>query len=221
MTEPARVLIVEDDEVFSRYMVEALSRAPDIVVAATAASLADGLTKLAVQPDLVLLDLGLPDGSALPIIEALRAQNPKARVLVITVFEDRASVLKTLRAGADGYVLKDTGPDKLIEWVRATLGGETPVSPRAAGHLLSLLREDEPPAEASPPSPLSAREQQLLELIAQGLSRKEAARVMGISPYTVAEYIQGIYRKLSVRSRGAAVREGIHSGLISGSRPTG
>ncbi|ESQ74181.1 response regulator transcription factor [Asticcacaulis sp. AC402] len=220
MTGPARVLIVEDDEVFSRYMVDALSRAPDIAVAGTAADLADGLAMLAVRPDLVLLDLGLPDGSALPIIEALRAQNPKARVLVITVFEDRASVLKTLRAGADGYLLKDTGPDKLIECVRATLGGETPVSPRAAGHLLSLLREDEP-SVAAPASPLSAREQQLLELIAQGLSRKEAARVMGISPYTVAEYIQGIYRKLSVRSRGAAVREGIHSGLISGSRPAG
>lgn len=196
----ARIVIIEDDAAFSRHLVEALGAAADLSVVGTAATLAEGLEVLSLQPDLVLLDLGLPDGSALPIIEALRRQNPKARVLVITVFEDRASVLKTLRAGADGYLLKDTGGDKLIESVRATLAGETPVSPRAAGHLLSLVRE-EPPAGVQPSSPLSAREHELLELIARGLSRKEAARVMGISPYTVAEYIQGIYRKMSVRSR--------------------
>lgn len=215
--QPSRILIVEDDQVFTRYILESLSEARDLDVVATASTAADGLEALSLKPDLLLLDLGLPDGSALPIIEALRAQTPTAKVLVITVFEDRTSVLKTLRAGADGYLLKDTGPDQLIESVRATLGGETPVSPRAAGHLLGLLRDETQPPVSSQ-SPLSTREQQLLQLIAQGLSRKEAARVMNISPHTVAEYIQGIYRKLSVRSRGEAVREGIHSGLISSHR---
>jgi DNA-binding NarL/FixJ family response regulator len=148
------------------------------------------------------------------VIERIRRTSPGCRVLVITVFEDRESVFHTLRAGADGYILKDTRPEALVAHVRATLAGETPISARAAGHLLSLVREEEPPAEAAAQPSLSPRERTLLELLARGMSRKEAARVMAISPFTVAEYVQSIYRKLSVRSRGEAVYEALQTGLI-------
>lgn len=213
---PARVIVVEDDERLRSYALGALAGAQDIAVVGDAGSLAAGLPLVDLQPDLALLDLGLPDGSGQTIIQAIRERVPGCRVLVFTVFEDRASVLGTLKAGADGYILKDTSVEQLLGHVRATLAGETPISARAASHLLSLVR-DEPvaPEPADPAAPhLSPRERELLEYLARGLSRKEAARVMNLSPYTVAEYMQAIYRKLQVKSRGEAVFEAIQARLI-------
>ena len=214
---PKRIIIVEDDARLRNYAIGALSAAADLAVVGDAANLADGLPLVEMTPDLALLDLGLPDGSGVQMIEAIRAQVPQCRVLVFTVFEDRASVLGTLKAGADGYILKDTSADLLLAHVRATLAGETPISARAASHLLSLVR-DEPVVEASAATPdaphLSPRERELLEYLARGLSRKEAARIMNLSPHTVAEYVQGIYRKLQVKSRGEAVFEAIQARLI-------
>lgn len=211
----ARVVVIEDDVRLRDYAIQALAPASDIAVVGQADCLAAGLPLVDLLPDLLLLDLGLPDGSGLRVIEAVRARVPHCRILVFTVFEDRASVLNTLRAGADGYILKDTSADMILAHVRATLAGDTPISARAAGHLLSLVRDEsaiESPAEGAPH--LSPRERELLEYLARGLSRKEAARVMQLSPYTVAEYMQSIYRKLQVRSRGEAVFEAIQAKLI-------
>jgi len=210
--DPARVIIVEDDERLRAYAKGALLGAADIAVVGDVGTLAEGLALVDLMPDLALLDLGLPDGSGIAVIEAIRTKVPACRVLVFTVFEDRASVLGTLKAGADGYILKDTTADMVLAHVRGTLAGETPISARAAGHLLSLVR-DAPVGEPEAPH-LSPRERELLEYLARGLSRKEAARIMNISPYTVAEYMQGIYRKLHVKSRGEAVFEAIQAKLI-------
>lgn len=215
-SRPARLIIVEDDERLRNYAVGSLRSAADIDIVGQAGSLADGLPLVDLEPDLALLDLGLPDGSGISIIEAIRQKLATCRVLVFTVFEDKASVINTLKAGADGYILKDTTAEMLLAHVRATLSGETPISARAASHLLSLVREE--PAsggQAAPDAPhLSPREHELLEYLARGLSRKEAARVMNLSPHTVAEYVQGIYRKLQVKSRGEAVFEAIQAKLI-------
>lgn len=211
-----RIIVVEDDARLRTYAIGALAGADDIELVGDAANLAAGLPLVSLKPDLALLDLGLPDGSGVTMIEAIREHVPGCRVLVFTVFEDRASVLGTLKAGADGYILKDTSAEALLAHVRATLAGETPISARAASHLLSLVR-DEPatPEAAEPDAPhLSPRERELLEYLARGVSRKEAARLMNLSPYTVAEYVQGIYRKLQVKSRGEAVFEAIQAKLI-------
>lgn len=213
---PARVIVVEDDDRLRSYAIDAMAGAADIAVVGDAATLAAGLPLADLAPDLALLDLGLPDGSGIAMIEALRTKTPQCKVLVFTVFEDKASVLNTLKAGADGYILKDTTGDMVLAHVRATLAGETPISARAASHLLSLVRDE--PVAAEPISPdaphLSPRERELLEYLARGLSRKEAARIMNLSPYTVAEYVQGIYRKLQVKSRGEAVFEAIQARII-------
>ena len=213
----ARVIVVEDDDRLRRYAISVLAGADGIVVAGEAATLAAGLPLVDLMPDLVLLDLGLPDGSGASMIEEIRRKVPGCRVLVFTVFEDRASVVNTLRAGADGYLLKDTSAELLLAHVRATLAGETPISARAASHLLSLVREvpseEEVPVAAGVPQ-LSPRERELLEYLARGLSRKEAARVMSLSPHTVAEYVQSIYRKLQVKSRGEAVYEAVQARII-------
>ena len=133
---PARVIIVEDDERLRSYAKGALAAARDIAVVGDAGTLADGLPLVDLMPDLALLDLGLPDGNGITVIEAIRTKVPACRVLVFTVFEDRASVLGTLKAGADGYILKDTSADMVLAHVRATLAGETPISARAATALL-------------------------------------------------------------------------------------
>jgi DNA-binding NarL/FixJ family response regulator len=212
---PARVIIIEDDARLRIHAKNALAVAPEIAVVGDAGCLAEGLPLVDRMPDLALLDLGLPDGNGITVIEAIRAKVPACKVLVFTVFEDRASVLGTLKAGADGYIFKDTSAEMVLSHVRATLAGETPISARAASHLLSLVR-DEPVAEnAEPDAPhLSPRERELLEYLARGLSRKEAARIMNLSPYAVAEYVLGIYRKLHVKSRGEAVFEAIQAKLI-------
>ncbi|MEY4952710.1 MAG: hypothetical protein RL299_1134 [Pseudomonadota bacterium] len=215
MAGNARVIVVEDDERLRRYAIGAMTGAEGIEVVGEAGNLAAGLPLADLLPDLALLDLGLPDGSGIAMIEAIRAKAPSCRVLVFTVFEDKASVLNTLKAGADGYILKDTSADALLAHVRATLAGETPISARAASHLLSLVRDEPSVQEAEPDAPhLSPRERELLEYLARGVSRKEAARIMNLSPYTVAEYVQGIYRKLQVKSRGEAVFEAIQAKLI-------
>ncbi|MDF7775413.1 response regulator transcription factor [Sphingomonas sp. AOB5] len=216
--EPARakIVLVEDDASLLAYAGSVLAGASDIEVVGQAECVADALALVALAPDLALLDLGMPDGSGIEVLTALRRDVPGCKILVFTVFEDRASVINTLKAGADGYILKDTSPEQLLAHVRATIAGETPISSRAASHLLSLVRDDPPEPDPAIDTPqLSPRERELLEYLARGLGRKEAARVMGISPYTVAEYIQGIYRKLQVRSRGEAVYEAVQAKLIT------
>jgi DNA-binding NarL/FixJ family response regulator len=211
----ARIIVIEDDERLRKYAIGALAGAEEIEIVGDAGNLASGLPLVDLMPDLALLDLGLPDGSGISVIEAIRHKVPACRVLVFTVFEDKASVLNTLKAGADGYILKDTTAEMVLAHVRATLAGETPISARAANHLLSLVRDEPVVEEAAADAPhLSPRERELLEYLARGLSRKEAARIMSLSPYTVAEYVQGIYRKLQVRSRGEAVFEAIQARLI-------
>lgn len=217
----AKIVLVEDDASLLAYAGSVLGAAEDLELVGQAECVADAMALVGLSPDLALLDLGMPDGSGIEVLTALRREVPGCRILVFTVFEDRASVINTLKAGADGYILKDTSPDQLLAHVRATIAGETPISARAASHLLSLVRDDPPEPDPANTAPqLSPRERELLEYLARGLGRKEAARVMGISPYTVAEYIQGIYRKLQVRSRGEAVFEAIQAKLISLDPPT-
>ncbi len=215
----ARVIVVEDDARLRRYAIGAFAGVNEIEVVGEAGTLAEGLPLVGLMPDLLLLDLGLPDGSGIDMIEAVRAGAPACRILVFTVFEDRASVLGTLKAGADGYILKDTTAEMILGHVRAMLAGETPISARAASHLLSMVRDEPEPeraaAAAAPDAPrLSPRERELLEYLARGISRKEAARIMNLSPHTVAEYVQAIYRKLQVSSRGEAVFEAVQARLI-------
>lgn len=215
-------IVVDDDVILRRRLSCILAGAGDFDVLGEAGSVAEGLRLAERSPQLALVDLGLPDGHGIEVIAALRVRVPEAKALVISVFEDRASVLGALRAGADGYLLKDTPDDQMLAHVRETLAGETPISARAAGHLLSFVRaEQRQPPAADAPS-LSPREKELLQHLARGLARKEVAREMGISHFTVGEYLQSIYRKLSVNSRGEAVYEALRARLIDlGKAPGG
>lgn len=212
---PARIMIVEDDPIVSAHFADIIRSSPTLQLAGSAASLAAGRQQLVCAPDLVLLDIGLPDGSGLSFIEEIHATS-RAMVLMVTTFGDRETVVAALRAGADGYLLKDSNVATILAGIEATLAGGAPISPAAAVYLLDSLRA--PATEATPgetPSSfLTAREVELLKLFAKGASYKEAARELEISPLTVGNHVKSIYRKLAVNSRGEAVYSAMRSGQL-------
>lgn len=209
-----RIAVLEDDPVIRDHLIAAVMAQPGLHLVASAGNLAEADAIPAFDPQVVLVDLGLPDGSGVDFIARLNAET-SAKVIVITIFRDRDSVLRSLAAGADGYLLKDSQPHEIVAAIKAALGGGAPISPEAARHLLerfeTLSRE---PEAATDGPPLTPREIELLNLFARGLSYRDAARVLDISPHTVGDHVKSIYRKLSVNSRGEAVFEATQSGLI-------
>ncbi|MDF7776095.1 response regulator transcription factor [Sphingomonas sp. AOB5] len=212
VTDPeVRITILEDDPVIRRHLEDAVRGQAGLVLAASAGSLADADVLIDAAPDVALVDLGLPDGSGIEFIARLQKAT-SAKAIVITIFRDRDSVMRSLEAGADGYLLKDSTPDQVVAAIRAALDGGAPISPEAARHLLQrfeAMRAPVPDERA-----LTVRETELLEIFARGLSYREAAQALGISRHTVGDHVKSIYRKLSVNSRSEAVFEATQSGLI-------
>jgi DNA-binding NarL/FixJ family response regulator len=161
---------------------------------------------IGLQPDIFLVDVGLPDGSGLDLIADIKA-GTQAKVLVLTMFGDRETVVAAIQAGADGYLLKDSSAAVIREGIAVTLLGGAPLSAAAAVFLLERLRRDQatPSVANTRADDLTEREVSLLRHFARGLSYKETARELDISPLTVGNYVKSIYRKLAVNSRGAAV----------------
>ncbi|MEV4707441.1 response regulator transcription factor [Actinoplanes sp. NPDC049316] len=172
---------------------------------------ADGAEALAVartvEPDVVLMDLRMPGMDGVSTIRALREQGFPARVLVLTTYDTDSDVLPAIKAGATGYLLKDTPREELFRAVAAAHRGESVLSPAVAGRLMGELRS---PAR----EPLSQRELEVLGLIAQGCSNKEAASRLFISEATVKTHLLHAYAKLGVRDRAAAVAAAFEQGLL-------
>lgn len=209
-----RIAIVEDDPVVRDHFIEIVSDARDLDLAGFAPSLRRARELLALKPDLFLIDIGLPDGSGLDFVAEARSVG--ARALMVTSFGDRETVVAAIRAGADGYLLKDSSNVSVLEGIRVVLAGGAPISAAAAVYLLERLRGDHEladPAEAED-SGLTPREVELLKIFAKGSSYKEAARALGISPLTVGNYVKSIYRKLAVHTRGEAVYEAVKTGQL-------
>ncbi|MGA9659695.1 MAG: response regulator transcription factor [Asticcacaulis sp.] len=211
---PRRIGIVEDDPVIRHHLARIFDEAPDLVMAGAAQSLAEARRLIDLPLDLLMLDLGLEDGSGLELIgEALTRPHPP-RILVLTVFGDESTVMSALAQGADGYLLKDSDADDLLNNIRQTLDGGSPISASVAAYLLRHLRTQTTPEPETLDANLTPRELELLKLLAKGLSNKEVALALEISHFTVGDHIKAIYRKLAVRSRGEAVFEAVHRGLI-------
>jgi DNA-binding NarL/FixJ family response regulator len=176
----------------------------------------DGCEALAVaarvQPDVVLMDLRMPVMDGVTTINALRVQGCAARVLVLTTYDTDSDVLPAIKAGATGYLLKDTPREELFRAVSAAYRGESVLSPAVAGRLMGNLRS--PVKE-----PLSQRELEVLTLISQGGSNRETARKLFISEATVKTHLLHVYAKLGVRDRAAAVATAFEQGLL-GARST-
>ncbi|MFM2372958.1 MAG: hypothetical protein RIS85_2680 [Pseudomonadota bacterium] len=205
---PARIAIIEDDPVVRQYFMRIIASDASYDIVGIAPDIATGRALIRLEPDLFLMDIGLPDGSGYDLVPEIKAGS-HAKALVISAFGDRDTVVRALSAGADGYLLKDSTPAQVLDGIAITLAGGAPVSPAAAVYLLDLLRNPSaqaalPPAELSDER-LTPRETDLLRAFAEGKSYKEAARALGISPHTVGNHVKSIYRKLEVTSRSEAL----------------
>jgi DNA-binding NarL/FixJ family response regulator len=207
-----RILLVEDDAAARGWLHEQLRALPDTKVF-TCGGVADALLWLDQHtPDIVLTDLGLPDGSGLEVITKTRALHPLSEVLVVTVFGDETHVLAAIEAGAGGYLLKDSGLNALGHHLQDLRSGGSPLSPRIARMLIQRHRESPAPEALPAATPgaagtLTPRELEVLTGIAKGFSYAELAELLSVSTNTVRTYIKRIYQRLSVNSRSEAVYE--------------
>jgi len=213
------VLLVEDDDHTRARLAEVVSRHPRLRLVAAVPSLAEARTSLArVLPDVLLTDLGLPDGNGIELVRELRERQAPTLSMVITVFGDEQHVIAAIEAGALGYLLKDGSPDSIGTAILELIGGGSPISAPIARYLLKRFRPAASgvrgPGEAGNLPRLSEREHEVLTLIVKGFSYAEAARLMGISPHTVTAHVRSIYGKLEVHSRGEAVYEALQLGLV-------
>src|SRR5690606_16811003 len=167
----------------------------------------------ALRPDVVLMDLRMPRVDGVTAIRRLAELDDPPRVLVLTTYDTESDVLPAIEAGATGYLLKDAHSDELLRAVSAAARGETVLAPSVASQLVGRLRS---PAE----EPLSAREIEVLELVAAGATNRQAAKALFISEATVKTHLLHIYAKLGVNDRAAAVAAAFRRGLLSGGPPS-
>ncbi len=213
---PLNVLIVEDDLFFQKVIEEALGALGRPLVIERAASVAQASTCIhsgTADYNLALVDLGLPDGDGIAVIQSLSEQFPDTHIVVISVGSEEDRVLEAVRAGATGYVLKGDSNLTLHHALHQVLGGLSPISPMLAGYFLKLAASA-PKKTAAPGLKLTPREIDLLEKFSQGLSYQQAARKMGVALSTVQTHTRGLYRKLGVRSSLQALSKARHYGLL-------
>ena len=214
MSAALRIGLVEDDPHVRDGIARALELQPDWRLVAVAASLAQAAQLPFDALDLLLLDIGLPDGSGLQLLTSLPRRLP---VLVVSALGDEATVVQALEQGAAGYLLKEARAQELIASIQAVLDGGAPISPGVAAHLLRRMRqpraaEPEPRNEAL--DQLTARETEVLRILTRGYSYEETAKLLGISRHTVGQHIKQIYAKLAVCSRSQAVYQAIQAGWV-------
>ena len=233
-----RVLIVEDDPQMRDFFAGSVLRCDQLVLAASLGTLADARTWLDESThaiDVLLTDLGLPDGSGLDVIRHAVGLYPHCEPLVISMFGDEDNVLASIEAGALGYIHKDSTPHDIAQTILDMRAGASPISPMIARRVLSKylsLKSKNPEARvkfeqfaidniasqkqsAAERSLLSKREQAVLELIARGFSYAEIARLQAISVHTVQTHIKNLYGKLAVHSKTEAVFEATRLGFLS------
>jgi len=208
------VLIVEDDAAFRSRFVGILNDAADYHVLADVGTASEGIAALDRQPpDVLLVDLGLPDASGIDVIRHAAKAVPQCESMVVTVFGDEAHVLASIEAGATGYLLKDASADQFLASIRELVSGGSPISPVIARGLLRRFVPN-PLVPHSTETNLSDREREILKLVAKGFNFAEIGKLVGISPHTVTSHVKKIYRKLAVHSRGEAVYEAQKMGLL-------
>lgn len=208
--------LVEDDPGTRERLRLALARAAKLRLDYVGATVAETVQWLQVHSvDVLLVDLGLPDGSGLEVIGQCRALRPDTEIMVITMFGDEAHMMRAFEAGARGYLLKDGTEDDLAEHVLSLSAGGSPMTPIIARQLLTRL-SPVPSSSRVPPAAaaLTARERDILAKLARGFTYAEAAEIMGLAPSTVQSHVKNIYSKLAVHSKAEAIFEARQMGIL-------
>jgi DNA-binding NarL/FixJ family response regulator len=203
-----RILLVDDHPVVRHGLRGMLDAEPDLTVVGEASSGPSGVELAETErPDIVLMDLRMPGGDGVSATESLLSKVPGVRVVVLTTYEADRDILRAIEAGASGYLLKDASPGELAGAVRAAARGETVLAPSVASTLVRQVRKPALPA-------LSARESEVLRLVARGLTNADTARQLYISEATVKTHLLRIFNKLDVADRTAAVTTAMENGLL-------
>jgi DNA-binding NarL/FixJ family response regulator len=217
-----RIAIIEDDPLVMQGLIAVCQGEPDFALAGVATTQAMGKALVAAGGfDILVCDLGLPDGDGTDLIAACAEAHPDTDVLVLTMFADHHKVIGAIKAGARGYLLKDQRLENCVAGIREVRAGGSPISPIIARLLLKEFRPRtaiEPSKDDVPPlaEPLSERESETLNLLSRGFTYAECADLLGISPHTVATHVKSIYRKLEVSNRAEALFEAQNRGMIYG-----
>jgi two-component system, NarL family, response regulator DevR len=194
------VFLVDDHEMVRRGVADLLDEEPDLTVVGQASSVAEALARVpALAPDVVVLDVRLPDGNGVELCRELRSRLPELRCLMLTSYTDEDAMLEAILAGAGGYVIKDIKGLALLSAVRTVGAGRSLLDNRAAAALMSQLRSNA--EEDGPLAKLSGQERSLLELIGEGLTNRQIAERMFLSEKTVKNYVSRVLAKLGMQRR--------------------
>jgi DNA-binding NarL/FixJ family response regulator len=227
-----RCLVIEDEPHWQTTIAQIIANHESLELVGICANLADALSTIrSTAYEMLIADLGLPDGNGIDAIRTSRRLRPDADILVATVFDDERSVVSAICAGATGYLVKDSTAAEWVTAIEQLRGGHSPLSPKVARHILRRLQEPArarrmgvmdgggTAAAASVPASgedvgLTPRENEVLQLVAKGFSLIEVAQILHVSPATARSHAKSIYGKLEVNSRGEAVFEATRLGLL-------
>lgn len=216
--QPIRVLLVDDYEIYRRGLRMILELEEDIVVAGECGTAAAAIEQaVELGPDVVVLDIYLPDGSGLTVCRWLSERLPETQVLMLTASDDESDLVEAVKAGAIGYLLKDIAPDRLPDSVRAAAAGHAQLAPALASTLLSefsSMVRGAPSRDVEALDELSDREREVLVLVARGWSNRKIAGELFIAENTVKNHVRSILDKLQLRSRTEAATYAVRGGLL-------
>ena len=206
-THPIRLLMVDDHEVLRLGLRTLFSEAGGFEVVGEAGTMAEALSKAgALDPDVVLMDVRLPDGSGVEACREIRTQRPQTRVLFLTSYADDDAVLATIVAGAQGFLLKEVGSEELLRAVRAVANGQSILDPAVTQRVLARVQTLSSSSTSTEPKeePLSPQERRVLALVAEGKTNKEIAVALNLSEKTVGNYLGNVFTKLNITRRSQA-----------------
>ena len=198
--KPIRVFILDDHELVRRGLTDLLTATNDLIIVGEAATAADALHRIpAAAPDVALLDARLPDGSGIDVCREIRSSHENIRCLILTSYDDDEALFSAVMAGASGYLLKQIGGNSLVEGIRQVAAGRSLLDPAVTEKLLNRLRN---PVEADPlASSLTAREREILDLIADGCTNRQIGERLFLAEKTVKNYVSGLLTKLGMQRR--------------------
>ena len=212
-TRPARVLIADDQTLFRTGLARLLDEDPRVEVVGQAVDGADAVkAAVTAKPDVILMDLKMPNVDGAEATRQIVAEHPQIKVLILSTFDADSFVLQALRAGASGYVLKDSQPDAIVSSILAVVSGERVMANAVANRVLDMLTGTTTPKEFY--DGLTAREVEILKLLATGLANKQIARRLHISEKTVRNHVSHMYEKLQIFDRSQAVLYAVRKGLV-------
>ena len=212
-TRVARVLIADDQTLFRTGLARLLDEDPRVEVVGQAVDGADVVKRAAaLHPDVILMDLKMPNLDGTEVTRRIVAEHPEIKVLILSTFDADSYVLQALRAGASGYVLKDSQPDAIVSSILAVINGERVMANAVANRVLDMLTGTTSPKQFY--DGLTAREVEILKLLAAGQANKQIARRLNISEKTVRNHVSHMYEKLQIYDRSQAVLYAVRKGLI-------